>query len=538
MHGLVGRRPVIYKPIDPPDFFYTFLLMSAVLEHTFFDQECFAGFGVHSDSEWDGISIPSSQTLLTYPHGLGLISKNKAFKSSPQGLLAYSSAPLPMALVLRERGYHSLSSDHFLSDYSCHVRFVTEAFREKAYSAPESGELLQVPLAGSCSSFPEPESEYALPEVDHLLPVLVNSSIHEITVPDCGSTTPLESKTFPTSYSPTAPKDLCLQPPQRRYNLPAVLVPGRGGAGHREAAKAKYRVQEPSLDLPPPQATPCPYRYESSGVGFSSSIDASPIPERLLRQLPVRAEEIKDLQDYYKEDYGSPGERQETSEEVLGLKGFDKTLKKTRVLSHLIYPKIKKELPFLVLIENHDARLEVKVRFSERNAFYKLYCRSQSTREYRQPIFRNLQTMLQLLSSDKFMTKKPLEDDPHVQVSRAEHTYLVTLRRFESRLTFQQMSHILGLQHRKVSLIRLIETNVILLFEQLCGLELSKKRWTKLERHERTRMVAYVYRYSKFYFPTLNTELLEIIMRRASYSKAQLELKCKRLNRKKSTRPG
>lgn len=510
--------------------------MSAVLEHTFFEQECFAGFGVHSDSEWDGISMPSSQALLTYPHGLGLFSKNKAFDSSPQGLLAYSSAPLPMALVLRERGYHSLSSDHFLSDYSCHVRFVTEAFREKANSAPEAGEVLQVPLTGSCSSFPEPESEYALPEVDHLVPVPANSSIPEITVPDYGSTTPLESTTFPTSYSPDISKDLFFQTPQRRFNLPTVMVADRGQTGHRRADQVRKRTQEPSHDLPPPQATPCPYNYEGNGIGFSSSLDGSPIPARLLLQIPV--EEIKELKEYHKGDCGSPLEQQETSEEVPGPKGFDKTLKKTRVLSHLAYPKIKRELPFLVLLENDETKLEVKVRFSERKAFYKLYCRSQSTREYRQPIFRNLQTMLQMLASDKFKTKKPLEDDPHVQVSKGEHTYLVTLRRFESRLTFQQMSHILGLQLRKVSLVRLIETNVILLFEQLCGLELSKKRWTKLERHERTRMVSYVYRHSKHYFPTLNTELLEIIMRRASYSKAQLELKCKRLNRKKSTRPG
>ncbi|PSK35394.1 hypothetical protein C7M61_004640 [Candidozyma pseudohaemuli] len=472
--------------------------MSALLEHSFFEQEYFAGFGVHSDTDWDGISVPSSQTLLTYPNVMGFFPRGRVFSSSPQGWMTRSPRHLPLPQASRERSYRSLSSGHFLSDYSCQVRLVTEAFRDASVPSQEE--------ASTSSS--ENSAAPPIDAVDAYVPGPANSSIPEITVSDSRSPPSVQSVNFPTQLSPDSQKEVLFPQTPQRTNSSTML-------GHSVGPTT-----------PDSQPTPCPCGYQSQ----------APIHSHIVTlQIPPQQEEVAitpapqgpvDVTSHSSPDL-------EMSEQTRACKGIDKTLKKKRVIRNLHYPTVIKEPPFKVKVLSTEEKLEVKIRFEERKAFYKVYCQSENTYEYRLPIFRTLSTMLQMMSSQRYSSHTSIKEDPHVLVTKESLSYLVSLRRFESRLTFQQMAHILGLLRFRITLIRVIEAIFILLFEQLCGLKLSSQRWTKLETSERKAMTARVYRFSQHYFPTINTTILDIIMRRASYSKAQLELKGKRLKKNK-----
>lgn len=479
------------------------IFMSALLEHSFFEQEYFAGFGVHSDTDWDGISVPSSQTLLTYPNVMGFFPRGRVFSSSPQGWMTRSPRHLPLPQASRERSYRSLSSGHFLSDYSCQVRVVTEAFQGKDSSVSSQEE--------TSTSSTENNAAPPMDAVDAYVPGPANSSIPEITVPDSGSTPSVQSVNFPTQMSPESQKEVLFPQTPQRTSSSTML-------GHD--------VVPTMSQAPECQPTPCPCGYQYEAPVHSHIVTLQIPPQQgqdaftPVAQVPVNVT-----------SRSSPN--LEMSEQTRACRGIDKTLKKKRVIRNLQYPRIQKEPPFEAKVLSMVEKVEVRIRFEERKAFYKVYCESQDTYEYRLPIFRTLSTMLQMMSSQSYSSHTSIKEDPHIWVTKGRLSYLVVLRRFESRLTFQQMAHILGLLRFKITLIRVIEAIFILLFEQLCELRLADKRWTKLESSERKIMTARVYRFSKHYFPTINTTILDIIMRRASYSKAQLELKGRRLKKNK-----
>ncbi|PVH14188.1 uncharacterized protein CXQ87_002314 [Candidozyma duobushaemuli] len=477
--------------------------MSALSEHSFFEQEYFAGFGVHSDTDWDGISLPSSQTLLTYPNVMGIFPRGRVFSSSPQGWMTRSPRHLPLPQASRERSYRSSSSGHFLSDYSCQVRLVTEAFQGKDASVPSQEE--------ASTSSTETNSAPPIDAVDAYVSGPANSNIPEITVPDSRSPPSVQSVNFPTQMSPDSQKEVLFPQTPQRTNSSTML-------GHS--------VGPTTSQAPESQPTPCPCGYQSEVPVHSHIVTLQIPPQQDEVAITPAAQGPVDVTSRSSPD-------SEMSEQTRACKGIDKTLKKKRVIRNLQYPKVQKESPFEAKVLSMGEKVEVRIRFEERKAFYKVYCQSQDTHEYRLPIFRTLSTLSQMMSSQRYSSHISIKEDPHILVIKERSSYSVSLRRFESRLTFQQMAHILGLSRFKITLIRVIEAIFILLFEQLCGLKLTSQRWTKLESSERKTMTARVYRFSKHYFPTINTTILDIIMRRASYSKAQLELKGRRLKKNK-----
>lgn len=219
-----------------------------------------------------------------------------------------------------------------------------------------------------------------------------------------------------------------------------------------------------------------------------------------------------------------------------------KAYKRIRIILNLAMPLKTEEGAFEVSVKAREKKrtvfpiskrvLQVTVRFHKLRAFYLVYLFSRKTHQYRLPVFRTLETMLQLLNCKAFEALEPLAEDFEVMMIPNGDRYLVSIQRFESRLTLTQLAHILGLLGYDLLLTRHIEANVMLMFEQISGVNLGTTRWIKLPRKERELMVTEVHKYSKYYYPTITKELLEIIMRRASYARAQQQLKLARMTKR------
>lgn len=505
------------------------LTMSTLSEYSFLEQEFFAGFGLNSDSDWDGFSVPSSQSLLTFSNSSGLLPRSNKLSSSPQRYWSCSSQnPIVLTPGARDNSHQALSSGHFLSDYSCQVRMVTETYPEKALIASEAAPL-DCQLATVSKSFDDPN-----------LSRLQNSvyqdqgKSHENTndfpcvpyVPENLEMLPqpTPSKSLPLSEgldsADSQGSSLPLARPQFQVRLPVNFIPKIGTTS--TGLDTKQNLPEPQAPGSVTEENTSPSTQSSPTTGTPTKTVTTPqeISTYSLLNSPTAQLSLSALAAL------STGEATDT-------KATDKHTKKTRVLQGLQWPQIIKQARSNVYTIETTDTMKVTFRFQERKAFYGLYCFSRKSREYRLPIFRNLLTMLQMLASEDYDTLLAIPEDPAVKVINGGQSYMVILKRFESRLTLHQLAYILGLQLYRVCLTRHIEGIVILMFEQVCKVDLSTKRWCKFNRKERALMITHVHKLSKYYFPTLNPELLEIIMRRASYSKAQLELKTKRLNRRK-----
>lgn len=154
--------------------------------------------------------------------------------------------------------------------------------------------------------------------------------------------------------------------------------------------------------------------------------------------------------------------------------------------------------------------------------------------EYKLPVFHNLRPLSQLMvdySCYPRPRKLSVDDDARYECIN-DNTYHVSLRRYASRLTTSHLAIILGLHDYHLSLTRLVEKAVVDMFEQLTGVVINEDfRWPKIRPTRRKAHLAYMHRFTSIYFPTFTEPVLDLIMRRASYVRAQLHLKSKRTRR-------
>lgn len=462
--------------------------MSMLSGHSIFD--CSAGpgtgFGVYSDTDRDSLSIPSSQTLLTYPMALGSIPWYSGSSSSPHQVFNATLLQPPTEPFRHDYGDSSFDSSitgHFLSECTCQVLLSTAAYQKKASQARIDDEAPPAENRGLKERCMRPVA--ALDKLDERLirrkKPSKNASFHDETVSSTSPSTTL--KTTTTTASTEAKTD----------------------------KKASHQVLSPQRQTLPMAARQSPPKKRLS---LSSSNPSDVECQQHLKNNPPL----------------------ELLARILDIANEKKNAKKTRILRNLRYPRVgeKKNCIAKVIGSVREGNTyKFQVRFAKCRAFYQIYCISEEAREYRLPIFRNLRTMLQMMKCKEYRAENPIEDDSEVTVIEGKDYYSVLLQRFESRLTLQQLAILLGLQCYSVHLTRHIEEVVVQMFHQLHELEItSEARWCKLDRALRQQMISRVHKFSQYYFPTISKDMLEIIMRRASYAKAQLKLKTDRLRRK------
>lgn len=171
----------------------------------------------------------------------------------------------------------------------------------------------------------------------------------------------------------------------------------------------------------------------------------------------------------------------------------------------------------------------VKIRFTNRRPKYRVICFSGPQREHNLPVFQNLSTLSEMKQMKKYQSKHPLLPPEGIEVFEIGGEFLISIKRYESRLTLVQMAYILGLQNYKISLTRDIESVILDLCEQLGGFKIGVGTWNRgVPRIERELMVIRVHKFAREYFPTFSRNLVETIIKRGAYARTQEFLRRKR----------
>lgn len=172
----------------------------------------------------------------------------------------------------------------------------------------------------------------------------------------------------------------------------------------------------------------------------------------------------------------------------------------------------------------------VVLKFLKHKELLAVMALSGPKKEYKLPIFSRLVPFRILRANPEHKTSRKITDS-HVDVMDSPEFCRVSIRRYESRLTLAQMAIILGLENYNVVLTKKIEAAVFEMFEQLHGFHIEDSTWIRgIDKALRTEMVSLVAKFMRVYYPMLTPDLVEIIIKRGSYSRMQQHL---RRNRKR-----
>lgn len=176
---------------------------------------------------------------------------------------------------------------------------------------------------------------------------------------------------------------------------------------------------------------------------------------------------------------------------------------------------------FLVTLEFHDLK--------ER---YMIVALSTRLREYKLPLFQELEPLRVLRTRKEYETHCQITDSQVEIVDDEEHAG-VAIKRFDSRLTRAQIAIILGLQNYNVSLTTYIERALLTMLQDMCGFPLGQKSWSQgAPKTARWVMILKLTKFIRVYFPMMTSELVEIIVKRGCYAHTQKVLRNRRCRRK------
>lgn len=187
-----------------------------------------------------------------------------------------------------------------------------------------------------------------------------------------------------------------------------------------------------------------------------------------------------------------------------------------------------------VAVFRRSHKFSVTLVFHELKERYMIVALSTRMREYKLPLFQDLEPLRILRTRKEYETHCPITDS-QVEVVDDEEQAGVAIKRFDSRLTRAQIAIILGLQNYSVALTTYIERALLAMLQDMCGFPLGQKSWSQgAPKTTRWVMILKLTKFIRVFFPMMTTELVEIIVKRGCYAHTQKVLRNKRSRRKPS----
>ncbi|GEQ70077.1 hypothetical protein JCM33374_g3753 [Metschnikowia sp. JCM 33374] len=174
-------------------------------------------------------------------------------------------------------------------------------------------------------------------------------------------------------------------------------------------------------------------------------------------------------------------------------------------------------------------QLFVSLRFMAYKPFLAVVQMSGPEKEYKLPIFKQLKSFEFMLASGKYTIKASSKSGTNANLLSSG-----SRKRYASRLTLSQLAYVLGVQYFDMSLVKDIESIILEMCDQLCGLKIGESSWSRsIPRTLRKASVTKVHSFAKLFFPSFTMETIQTIIKRGAYSRTQDFLRRKRRRARK-----
>lgn len=181
--------------------------------------------------------------------------------------------------------------------------------------------------------------------------------------------------------------------------------------------------------------------------------------------------------------------------------------------------------------------VSVRFKFAKLKEFLTVVELSGPVKEYNLPVFSTVRPLNSMKSALEFKSESQHTLTPNDDLKENCNPNGISAKRYDSRLTLLQLAHVLGLADYKVSMVKEIETMVIMMFDQICGFKIGDGTWGRgVNRRERQNMVTRVHRFVEVYCPTFTREMVLVIIKRGSYARTQDHLRRQRRLQQRNTR--
>ncbi|KAM9923445.1 hypothetical protein OXX59_005182 [Metschnikowia pulcherrima] len=170
----------------------------------------------------------------------------------------------------------------------------------------------------------------------------------------------------------------------------------------------------------------------------------------------------------------------------------------------------------------------VTIKITKRKSFLGVINYSGPDKEYRLPVFAKLKPLKMMIESGKY--HMGISDGRSIDTDSAKNTK----KRYDSRLTRQQLAFVLGVEGYDISLVKDLESIILDMCTQLCGLKIGESSWSRsVSQKLRKASVAKVYKFAKLYFPSFTMDNILTIIKRGAYTRTQEFLRRRRRRERK-----